>query len=287
MSDYDLSSGERKYSFEFFPPRTEVGVEKLNVVHEKLASRNPSFFSVTYGAGGSTRDGTKSTVLRFQEAGSDVAPHLSFGGADEEEILQLLQDYKAAGISRLVALRGDIPSGSGSASGHRFANELVDFVKTHFADHFHIEVACYPEIHPDSSDYMSDIRYFKTKVDAGADSAITQYFYNPDAYFRFVDACRANGISIPIVPGIMPITNFANLSRFSKTCGAEIPQWLTRRLSAFGDDQESLKAFGLDVVTELCDDLIEGGAPGLHFYSMNLADPVSKIWDNLDLSNRR
>lgn len=287
MSDIDLPQSKRKFSFEFFPPRTDVGAEKLDVVHEKLASRGPDFFSVTYGAGGSTREGTKNTVLRYQAAGSQVAPHLSFGGASETEILQLLKDYSDAGITRLVALRGDIPSGSGSASGHRYAAELVSFVKDNFGERFHIEVACYPEIHPDSTDYFSDIRYFKEKVDAGADSAITQYFYNADAYFRFVEACQSKGIDIPIVPGIMPISNYANLTRFSKSCGAEIPQWLARRLSVFQDDQEGLKEFGLEVVTSLCEKLLSEGAPGLHFYSMNLAESVGNIWDNLDLGSRR
>jgi len=281
------SSSAKKFSFEFFPPRTAAGLEKLDSVHATLASLKPDFFSVTYGAGGSTRDGTKTTVLRYQAAGSNVAPHLSFGGASEDEIIQLLKDYQSAGINKLVALRGDIPSGAGGASAHRYASELVQFVRTHFGNHFHIEVACYPEIHPDSTDYESDVRYFKQKVDAGANSAITQYFYNADAYFHFVDYCSAKGIQIPIVPGIMPIGNYASLIRFSKGCGAEIPQWLNRRLSTYGEDDPDLRAFGLDVVTDLCEKLLAGGAPGLHFYSMNLAGTVSKLWNNLDLSNAR
>jgi methylenetetrahydrofolate reductase (NADPH) len=287
MPNEGSSSTDKKFSFEFFPPRTSAGVEKLDEVHATLAALKPDFFSVTYGAGGSTRDGTKATVLRYKAAGSNVAPHLSFGGASEEEIVKLLGEYQQAGITRLVALRGDIPSGAGGASTHRYASELVDFVKTNFGDHFHIEVACYPEVHPDSTDYESDVRYFKQKVDAGAHSAITQYFYNADAYFYFVDYCSANGIHIPIVPGIMPIGNYASLIRFSKGCGAEIPQWLNRRLSLYGENDPDLRAFGLDVVTNLCEQLLAGGAPGLHFYSMNLAGTVSRLWDNLDLSNAR
>jgi methylenetetrahydrofolate reductase (NADPH) len=287
MSNEGSSPIKSKFSFEFFPPRTPAGVEKLDGVHATLAALKPDYFSVTYGAGGSTRDGTKATVLRYKAAGSNVAPHLSFGGASEDEIIQLLTDYKEAGIDRLVALRGDIPSGLGGGSGHRYASELVQFVRTHCGDHFHIEVACYPEIHPDSSSYKSDVLFFKQKVNAGANSAITQYFYNADAYFYFVDYCHAQGIEIPIVPGIMPIGNYASLVRFSKGCGAEIPQWLGRRLSAYGEDDPDLRAFGLDVVTSMCERLLTGGAPGLHFYSMNLAGTVGKLWDNLDLSNLR
>lgn len=276
----------KKFSIEFFPPRTEVGEEKLDAVHEKLASLKPDFFSVTYGAGGSTREGTRKTVLRYQQAGSSVAPHLSFGGADEEEVLALLGDYQQAGVKQIVALRGDLPSGAGTSSNHRYAEELVGFIREKTGDHFHIEVACYPEIHPESSSYLSDVNYFKQKVAAGANSAITQYFYNPDAYFRFVDFCQAQSIDIPIVPGIMPISNFASLTRFSKSCGAEIPRWLQHRLEAFGDDSESLKEFGIDVVSQLSETLLEGGAPGLHFYSMNLASNVTEIWNNLKLSER-
>jgi methylenetetrahydrofolate reductase (NADPH) len=288
MSNEGSSSADRsKFSFEFFPPRTPAGVEKLDKVHATLAAFKPDFFSVTYGAGGSTRDGTMATVLRYKAAGSNVAPHLSFGGASEDETIELLSEYKKAGINRLVALRGDIPSGLGGRSGHRYASELVQFIRTHFDDYFHIEVACYPEIHPDSTGYESDIRYFKQKVDAGANSAITQYFYNADAYFYFVDYCSAAGIQIPIVPGIMPIGNYASLVRFSKGCGAEIPQWLSRRLSTFGEDDPDLRAFGLEVVTSMCEKLLAGGAPGLHFYSMNLAGTVGKLWENLDLTNIR
>ena len=280
------SSNPSKFSIEFFPPRTEAGGAKLDTVHSELCRLNPDFFSVTYGAGGSTKSGTKSIVLRYKAAGSDCAPHLSFGGADEEELLQLLQSYIDAGISRLVALRGDMPSGVGASVQHRYANELVEFIRKETGDHFHIDVACYPETHPESKSYAADAEFFKRKVDAGANSAITQYFYNPDAYFRYVDHCSDIGIDIPIVPGIMPITNYANLARFSASCGAQIPRWLDKKLQGFGDDAESLRAFGIDVVTELCDDLLGGGAPGLHFYSMNLSQSVTRIWNNLDLGKR-
>ena len=281
------ASNPSKFSIEFFPPRTEAGGSKLDKVHSDLNKLNPDFFSVTYGAGGSTKAGTKQIVLRYQAAGSECAPHLSFGGADEEELRELLQTYIAAGIRRLVALRGDMPSGVGASVQHRYANELVEFIRKETGDHFHIDVACYPETHPESNSYASDADFFKRKVDAGANSAITQYFYNPDAYFRFVDHCSEIGIDIPIVPGIMPITNYANLARFSANCGAEIPRWLDKKLQGFGDDVEGLRSFGIDVVTELCDDLLHGGAPGLHFYSMNLSQSVTQIWNNLDLSKRK
>lgn len=281
------STTGRQFSVEFFPPRTAAGEAKLDEVHAELAQLQPDFFSVTYGAGGSTKQGTRQIVLRYQQLGSTVAPHLSFGGLDEPELQQLLQEYIESGITRLVALRGDIPSGMGSARQHRYANELVAFVRKTTGDHFHIDVACYPETHPESASYQSDVDFFKRKVDAGANSAITQYFYNADAYFRFVDYCRTQGITIPIVPGIMPITNYANLARFSANCGAEIPQWLGHRLDGFGDDTEGLRSFGIDVVTRLCEQLLDGGAPGLHFYSMNLARSVTQIWSNLSLSDRR
>ncbi|PCH63224.1 MAG: methylenetetrahydrofolate reductase [NAD(P)H] [SAR86 cluster bacterium] len=274
-----------KFSFEFFPPRTSVGEEKLRAVHKQLAALNPEFFSVTYGAGGSTRSGTKQIVLDIHRSGSAVAPHLSFGGSSETELEQLLLDYKTAGINRLVALRGDIPSGTGSIAQFRYASELVEFIRARTGDFFHIEVACYPEIHPESTSYDADLDFFKKKVDAGADSAITQYFYNADAYFHFVDSAAAKGVSIPIMPGIMPITNFANLARFSAGCGAEIPRWISQRLQAFGDDKASIQEFGLEVVTRLCEKLLAGGAPGFHFYSMNQADSVSTICKNLGLSS--
>lgn len=276
----------KPFSIEFYPPRTEAGEAKLDVVHEELARLQPDFFSVTYGAGGSTKSGTRQLVLKYQELGSQVAPHLSFGGTDEEEVLELLATYKEAGISRVVALRGDIPSGGGSSLQYRYANELVEFLRAKTGDHFHIEVACYPETHPEARSFHSDVEFFKRKVDAGANSAITQYFYNPDSYFHFVEYCQDHGIHIPIVPGIMPITNFENLARFSGKCGAEIPQWLGKRLIDFGDDVEGLREFGLEVVTELCENLLIGGAPGLHFYSMNLSKTVTQIWNNLSLADR-
>jgi methylenetetrahydrofolate reductase (NADPH) len=282
----DKHNNDPRFSFEFFPPRTDVGVEKLRDVHRELATLEPDFFSVTYGAGGSTRDGTRQTVTAVKQAGSDVAPHLSFGGSSKEDIASLLIDYKNMGINRLVALRGDIPSGTGVASQYFYANELIEFVRKTTGDHFHIEVACYPEIHPQSDSYDSDLKYFKNKVNAGADSAITQYFYNPDAYFYFVDACRKAGINIPIVPGIMPITNFTSLQRFSNNCGAEIPRWIRQRLQAYGDDSNSIRDFGIEVVQTLCENLLAGGAPGLHFYTMNQTEPVRQIWQQLGLRTR-
>ena len=276
-----MSTDTRHFRIELCPPRTPAGEEKLDIVHAELSKLGPECFSVTYGAGGSTRDGTKRAVTRFREAGSRVAPHLSFGGSDEGDILKLLHEYKAAGIDRLVCLRGDAPSGMGSASLYRYANELVEFVRKETGDHFTIDVACYPEVHPQSRSVESDLEFFKAKVDAGANSAITQYFYNADAYFGFVDDCARAGINIPIVPGIMPITNYANLARFSAACGAEIPRWLTKRLECLEQDDHALREFGLDVVTDLCEQLLAGGAPGLHFYSMNQADSVTRLWQNL------
>jgi methylenetetrahydrofolate reductase (NADPH) len=286
LNDNDKTGPSANFSIEFFPPRTNEGQEKLLAVHDSLAELGPEFFSVTYGAGGSTREGTRKTVLALKERGSCVAPHLSFGGSSDEDIAQLLHTYKQAGINRLVALRGDIPSGFGSASQYRYASELVSFVRRETGDHFHIDVACYPEIHPAARTYQSDIDFFKVKVDAGASSAITQYFYNPDAYFYFVEQCTKAGITIPIVPGIMPITNYEKLAKFSASCGAEIPRWIQQRLQDFGDDTDSLRSYGLDVVTKLCEKLLAGGAPGLHFYAMNQAGSVRNIWRNLDLSSR-
>ncbi|MEK9868536.1 MAG: methylenetetrahydrofolate reductase [NAD(P)H] [Gammaproteobacteria bacterium] len=277
-------SDQRLFSFEFSAPKTEEAVEKVKQVHSRLAELAPHFFSVTYGAGGSTKDGTRQTVLDLSATGSTVAPHLSFGGDKPEAIEALLQAYKAAGISRLVALRGDRPSGIGSTTRMMHANELVTFVREKTGDHFHIDVAAYPEIHPESDSVESEIHYFKMKVDAGADSAITQYFYNPDAYFRFQDACAAAGINIPIVPGIMPITNYKGIVRFSELCGAEIPRWIEKQLISYQDDPDTLKAFGADVVTAMCQRLLDGGAPGLHFYTLNQSLPSLKIWKNLGLS---
>jgi methylenetetrahydrofolate reductase (NADPH) len=279
----DNNKTAARFSFEFFPPKTEVGVEKLRAVHAQLAALKPDFFSVTYGAGGSTKLGTRQTVLDIKAAGSSVAPHLSFGGSSRDEISALLQSYISNGINRLVALRGDIPSGTGTAGHYYYASELVEFIRRTTGDHFHIDVACYPEIHPQSESYESDLKYFKQKIDAGADSAITQYFYNADAYFHFIESCARIGVDVPVVPGIMPVTNYASLARFSSSCGAEIPRWIRQRLQGYGDDVESIKAFGIDVVSRLCEDLLAGGAPGLHFYTMNQSDAVIEIWNNLDL----
>lgn len=272
-----------RLSFEFFPPKTEQGREKLVKVQQELAQFQPEFFSVTYGAGGSTRDNTKNIVKTIKQSGANVAPHLSFGGDEEDAILALIQEYKNFGIDRIVALRGDMPSGMGGAYQMVYANQLVGFIRKHFGDAFHLEVAAYPEIHPESTGYDDDVRYLKTKFDAGANSGITQYFYNPDAYFYFIDQCRKAGIEQPIYPGIMPITNFKNLARFSDNCGAEIPRWLRKRLASYGDDQASIKAFGIDLVSELCETLLENDAPGLHFYTMNLTEPCATIVRNLGL----
>ena len=286
MSDIKETNNGAKFSFEFFPPRTPRGEEKLREVHRQLAQLNPEFFSVTYGAGGSTRSGTKQAVMHINSTGSTVAPHLFFGGSTKEEIILLLDEYKQAGINRLVVLRGDIPSGTGTVGQYYYANELITFIREATGNYFHIEVACYPEVHPQSVNFDSELSYFKQKVDAGANSAITQYFYNLDAYCYFIDACRKKNIDLPIVPGIMPITNFTNLVRFSDSCGAEIPRWIRQRLQSYGDDVKSIKAFGIDVVTNLCAKLLQEGAPGLHFYTMNQSDSVKQIWNNLNLSEK-
>ncbi|MEJ6592096.1 MAG: methylenetetrahydrofolate reductase [NAD(P)H] [SAR86 cluster bacterium] len=277
-----LSRHPVHFSFEFAAPKSDEALAKLAKTHERLQALNPHFFSVTYGAGGSTRDGTRQAVLDISAAGSNVAPHLSFGGDSATKIGTLLKDYQAAGINRVVALRGDIPSGMGSVK-LIYANDLVSFIREQTGDHFHIEVAAYPEIHPDSRSVEADLAYFKAKVDAGANSAITQYFYNAEAYFRFIDACDKLAISIPIVPGIMPITNYQTLVRFSDTCGADIPRWIRKNLESYQDDPESLKAFGEEVVTRLCQQLLDAGAPGLHFYTLNQSGPTLKLWHNLGL----
>ena len=271
------------FSFEFSAPKTEEAVTKLKQVHARLAGLSPHFFSVTYGAGGSTKDGTKQTVLDLASTGSVVAPHLSFGGDKPEIIEALLLEYQAAGITRLVALRGDRPSGVGSSMKMSHANELVEFIRQLTGEHFHIDIAAYPEIHPESATVDTEIKFFKQKVDAGANSAITQYFYNADAYFRFRDLCDKAGIRIPIVPGIMPITNYKGIKRFSDLCGAEIPRWIEKQLQACDAEPDTLKAFGVEVVTDLCQRLLQGGAPGLHFYTMNQSLPTMKVWKNLGL----
>lgn len=268
-------------SFEFFPPKTADGIEKLRETRAQLAKFNPEFFSVTFGAGGSTRDRTMDTVLEIQQEGFQAAPHISCVSSSKEEIRELLQTYQARGIKRLVALRGDVPSGEVSAGDFRYAVELVEFIRAETGSHFYIEVAAYPEFHPEARTPAADLLNLKRKVEAGADSAITQYFYNADAYFRFIDQCAATGINIPIVPGIMPIYNITQLARFSSVCGAEIPRWLKMRLEEYGDDIESLRAFGVDVVSELCETLQTWGVPSLHFYTLNRSTIISNIIENV------
>ncbi|MFP5420502.1 MAG: methylenetetrahydrofolate reductase [NAD(P)H] [Gammaproteobacteria bacterium] len=278
-------SQERRYSFEFFPTKTEAGHEKLMNVARQLATYNPDFFSCTYGAGGSTRDRTLNTVLQLDgDVKVPTAPHLSCVGDSKAELRELLNLYKSSGIKRIVALRGDLPSGMGMASGElRYANDLVSFIREETDDHFHIEVAAYPEMHPQARNFEDDIANFVRKAKAGADSAITQYFFNADCYFYFVDRVRKLGVDIPVVPGIMPITNYSKLARFSDACGAEIPRWVRKQLEAYGDDTDSIQAYGEQVITEMCERLLQGGAPGLHFYSMNQAEPSLAIWNNLKL----
>ena len=269
------------YSFEFFPPKTAEGMATLRDARAELAKFNPEFFSVTFGAGGSTRDRTMETVLDIQQQGLPAAPHISCISSSKEEIRGLLQAYQASGIKRLVALRGDLPSGEVSAGDFRYASELVAFIRAETGQHFHIEVAAYPEFHPEAKSPAADVLNLKRKIDAGANSAITQYFYNADAYFHFIDQCAAAGINVPIVPGIMPMYNITQLARFSNVCGAEIPRWLRLRLEEFGDDMASLRAFGIDVVTDLCETLRVFGAPSLHFYTLNRAGVISNIIGNL------
>ncbi len=278
---------QRKYpklfSFEFYPPKTEAGEVSLQKVHSKLAKLKPDFFSVTFGAGGSTRDKTYDTVLKIQQSGITAAPHLSCVASTRDNIRQILSSYRDNGIRKIIALRGDLPSGTMSAGEFRYANELVEFIREETGQHFQIHVAAYPEVHPQAANGTEDLNNFKRKVDAGADAAITQYFYNVDAYFYFVDACEKLGMDIPIVPGIMPIFNYSQLFRFSDMCGADIPRWMRKRLECFGDDVKSARAFGVDVVSDLCRRLLENGAPGLHFYTMNQSEQVLAIWKNLDL----
>ena len=269
------------FSIEFFPPKSIEGAEKLRLVRQKLALLEPKYFSVTFGAGGTTQQGTLQTVLEIQSEGMDAAPHLSCVGGTRESLRAILAQFKDAGIRRLVALRGDLPSGYGGAGEFRYASELVEFVRKETGDWFHIEVAAYPEMHPQARSPQDDLQAFARKIQAGADAAITQYFYNADAYFQFVDNASKLGVDVPIVAGIMPITNTTQLMRFSDMCGAEIPRWVRVKLASFGDDSASIKAFGLDVVTSLCERLLAGGAPGLHFYSMNQAVATTAIWQRL------
>lgn len=269
-------------SFEFFPPKTDEQRSQLDRSVDKLKAYAPRFVSVTFGAGGSTLSYTADTVHRLQaEHGLDAAPHLSCMGGTREEIRELLQRYRAIGCRRIVALRGDLPSGMARPGDFRYASELVEFIRAETGEHFHIEVAAYPEVHPQADDALADLRHFCTKVRAGANSAITQYFYNADAYFAFVDAVRREGIDIPIVPGIMPISNYSQLRRFSEMCGAEIPRWMAKRMQAYGDDAAAVREFGADAVAQLCRRLINGGAPELHFYSLNLSKPTQAVLERL------
>jgi methylenetetrahydrofolate reductase (NADPH) len=284
--EYEMKSQRshpRSFSFEFFPPKTPEGETKLRATWKELAALKPKFFSVTYGAGGSTRDRTLETVLEIQADGNAAAPHLSCIGSTRRDIAATLELYRAKGVRHIVALRGDLPSGAASAGELRYANELVAFIRETTGRQFHIEVAGYPEFHPQARSAQDDLQRFKAKVDAGADSALTQYFFNADSYFRFIDDCEKLGIAIPIVPGIMPIGNFSQLARFSDACGAEIPRWLRLKMQGYGDDAASIRSFGLDVITELCDRLLGQGAPGLHFYTMNQSGLTTEIWRRLGL----
>lgn len=279
----------KTFSFELFPPKTEAGMEKLQHNVRELARLDPLYFSVTFGAGGSTRERTFDSVQWLASEGLDTAPHLSCIGSTRSEIVEILDQYRAQGVRRVVALRGDLPSGAGlgGLGELNYANELVGLIREEFADHFHIEVAAYPEFHPQAANANADLKNFMRKVEAGADGAITQYFYNPDAYYRFIDSCEDMGLAIPVVPGIMPITNYSSLMRFSDACGAEIPRWIRKRLEAYGDDIESIRAFGIEVVSGMCEQLLAQGAPGLHFYTMNQSVPTLRICANLGLSPAR
>ena len=276
-------TNSKLFSFEFFPPQTPEGAEKLSTARKQLALLKPEFFSVTFGAGGSTQDRTLETIRQIHAEGHNAAPHLSCVGSTRENIRAMLFAYRDMGIKRIVALRGDLPSGMGSIGEFQYANELVSFIRAQTGEHFHIEVAAYPEFHPQARSPREDMVNFKRKVMAGANSAITQYFYNADAYFRFVEECRKMGVTTPVVPGIMPIVKFSQLARFSDACGAEIPRWMRKTLESYGDDNASVQAFGLDVVTQLCEKLLAGGAPGLHFYTLNQAGPSQEIWKRLGI----
>jgi methylenetetrahydrofolate reductase (NADPH) len=281
-----MSSTAPTISLEYFPPRTEKGAQGLAAARAELKLLKPSYVSVTFGAGGSTQDGTYATIKSIlEEDGVDAAPHISCISSSRRELADMLEAYRDLGVKRLVALRGDVPSGYGTmdAAELRYANELVAFIREQTGDHFRIEVAAYPETHPQARSAQDDLDNFKRKVDAGADSAITQYFFNPDAYYAFMDSCSKLGLDIPVIPGIMPITNYKQLARFSDTCGAEIPRWIRKRLEGYGDDLASIREFGFDVVLGLCEKLLDGGAPGLHFYSMNRTEPTRALWKALDL----
>lgn len=276
-------TNSKLFSFEFFPPQTQEGANKLAATRKQLALLKPAFFSVTFGAGGSTREHTLEAVQQIKADGYEAAPHLSCVGSTRESIRAILHTYKNMGIKRLIALRGDLPSGMATSGEFHYANELVSFTRAETGEHFHIEVAAYPEFHPQAKSPRDDLLNFKRKVMAGANSAITQYFYNADGYFRFIEECRKMGVTLPIVPGIMPIMKFSQLARFSDACGAEIPRSMRKMLESYGDDNESVQAFGLDVVTQLCERLLAGGAPGLHFYTLNQSAPSLEIWKRLGL----
>ncbi len=277
----------KSFSIEFFPPKTPEGAEKLRATRAQLAELKPAYFSVTFGAGGSTQAGTRDTVLEICREGHIAVPHVSCIGRSRSDLREILADYKAHGIRRLVALRGDLPSGYGGSSGDfRHANELIAFIREETGDWFHIEAAAYPEVHPQAKSPQDDLQNFVRKIQAGANSAITQYFYNADAYFRFVDEAHKAGVDVPIAAGIMPITNYSQLSRFSDMCGAEIPRWVRLKLASYGDDTASIRAFGMDVVTQLCERLLDGGVPGMHFYSLNQAGPTAELWKRLRLAER-
>ncbi len=277
---------DKNFSFELFPPKTEAGMEKLQTTVRQLSTLKPSYVSVTFGAGGSTQNRTYQSIDWLVSENIEAAPHLSCIGSSTLEIIDILTRYKQQGIRRIVALRGDLPSGAGlgGLGDLNHANELVTLIRNEFSDHFHIEVAAYPEFHPQAPNASTDLKNFKRKVDAGANAAITQYFFNADAYFSFIDSCERLNIDIPVIPGIMPITNFNNLVRFSDACGAEVPRWIRKRLESFGDDTKSIQSFGAEVVTNMCQRLLDEGAPGLHFYSMNQFAPTQQIWENLNLS---
>lgn len=278
-------SRQNFFSLEFFPPRDVEAAERLQKTTQELLVIEPDFISVTFGAGGSTQEGTLETVRMLKAKGIKAVPHLSCIGNKSEKILAILTQFKQMGVDRIVALRGDLPSGMGLVdNGLRYASDLVGLIRQHFGDHFHIEVAAYPEMHPQADSPSDDLNHFITKVKAGADSAITQYFYNADAYFDFVNRLQAKGINIPVIAGIMPITNYSQLSRFSQMCGAEIPRWIRLRLAEFGDDRASIRAFGVDVVSQLCQQLIDNGVPGIHFYTLNQSAATLAIWRNLNVN---
>ena len=269
-------------SFEFYPPKTDEQRAQLDRTAARLKTQSPEYVSCTFGAGGSTLDYTPETVQRLHQVHAlDAAPHVSCVGGTRAELNALIERYKAMGCRRIVALRGDLPSGMGHTGDFRYAAHLIEFIRREHDGHFHIEVGCYPETHPQADDALADLRHFKAKIDAGADGAITQYFYNADAYFRFVDDARRLGVAVPIVPGIMPISNFAQLKRFSEACGAEIPRWVGKRMQAFGDDGDAIRAFAAELVASMCERLIDGGAPALHFYTLNLSKPTLNVLQNL------